>query len=141
MDEEVDDIVDKYIQTRDVSDADLSRLSTLLNENLDQMLKEIIEIDSAAMDGLFPDLPFKNRDEWADAIVKSNLYELAYKKFVLKEADAPEYYAITPSEFVSKRYSFRGDTATPAADRAADKARRFQAFKEEGVNSKSSEDP
>jgi len=133
LDERVDEIVRGYIDTREISQANLNELQTLLNENIDAMLNEIIEIDSSTVDKLFPDLPFKNRDEWADAIVKSNLYELAYKKFVLKEADAPEYYAITPSEFVSKRYSFRGDTATPAADRAADKARRFQAFKEEGA--------
>ncbi len=73
LDEEVDAIVNKYIQTREVSDADLTKLSGLLNENLDNMLKEIIEIDSSAMDGLFPDLPFKNRDEWADALIKKDL--------------------------------------------------------------------
>jgi len=133
LDERVDEIVRGYIDTREISQANLNELQTLLNENIDAMLNEIIEIDSSTVDRLFPDLPFKNRDEWADAIVKSNLYELAYKKFVLNEADSPSYYAITPSEFVSKRYSFRGDTATPAADRAADKERRFQAFKEQGA--------
>ena len=132
MDEEVDAIVDKYIQTRDVSDADLSRLSTLLNENLDQMLKEIIEIDSAAMDGLFPDLPFKNRDEWADALIKKDLYELAYRKFVLKDPDASGYYAISPSKYVSKRYNFEGNAATPQDVRDLDKAARLSTFKREG---------
>jgi hypothetical protein len=133
LDERVDEIVRGYIDTREISQTNLNELQTLLNENIDAMLNEIIEIDSSTVDRLFPDLPFKNRDEWADAIVKSNLYELAYKKFVLNEADSPSYYAITPSEFVSKRYSFQGDTATPAADRAADKERRFQAFKEQGA--------
>ena len=132
MDEEVDEIVNKYIQTREVSDADLSRLSGLLNDNLDQMLKEIIEVDSRAMDGLFPDLPFKNRDEWADALIKKDLYELAYRKFVLKDPDASSYYAVSPSKYVSKRYSFEGNAATSEADRAADKARRFEAFKRDG---------
>ena len=132
LDERVDEIVRGYIDTREISQANLNELQTLLNDNIDSMLNEIIEIDSSTVDKLFPDLPFKNRDEWADALVKSNLYELAYKKFVLNEADAPSYYAISPSEFVSKRYSFKGDTSTPAADRAEDKAARFRAFKENG---------
>ena len=133
LDERVDEIVRDYIDTREISQANINELQTLLNDNINSLLNEIIEIDSSTVDKLFPDLPFKNRDEWADAIVKSNLYELAYKKFVLKEADAPEYYAITPFRLVSKRYSFVGDTATPAADRAADKARRIQQFKDEGT--------
>jgi len=132
LDEEVDTIVNKYIQTREVSDADLSRLSGLLNENLDNMLKEIIEIDSSAMDGLFPDLPFKNRDEWADALIKKDLYELAYRKFVLKDPDASSYYAVSPSKYVIERYKFKGDASTPVADRAADKQKRFEAFKNNG---------
>lgn len=132
MDEQVDEIVNKYLETREVSDADLSRLSTLLNDNLDTMMKELIDIDSNAIDGLFPDLPFKNRDEWADALIKKDLYELAYRKFVLKDPDASSYYAVSPSKYVSKRYNFKGDASTPAADRAADKQRRFDAFKRQG---------
>ena len=52
------------------------------------------------MAGLFPDLPFKNRDEWADALIKKDLYELAYRKFVLKDPDASSYYAVSPSKYV-----------------------------------------
>ncbi len=132
MDEEVDNIVGKYLETREVTDADLSRLSTLLNDNLDTMMKELIDIDSNAIDGLFPDLPFKNRDEWADALIKKDLYELAYRKFVLKDPDASSYYAVSPSQYVIDRYSFQGNAATSAADRAADKQRRFDVFKRSG---------
>lgn len=132
MDEEVDEIVNKYIETREASDADLSRLSTLLNDNLDTMMKELIDIDSNAIDGLFPDLPFKNRDEWADALIKKDLYELAYRKFVLKDPDASSYYAVSPSQYVIDRYRFQGNAATSAADRAADKQRRFDVFKRSG---------
>jgi len=108
----------------------------LLNENLDNMLKEIIEIDSSAMDGLFPDLPFKNRDEWADALIKKDLYELAYRKFVLKEADASDYYAVSPSDYVIERYkgsgNFEGNAATPKDVRDLEKASRIETFKREG---------
>ena len=132
LDEEVDAIVNKYIQTREVSDADLTKLSGLLNENLDNMLKEIIEIDSSAMDGLFPDLPFKNRDEWADALIKKDLYELAYRKFVLKDPDASDYFAVSPSNYVIDRYKFQGNAATPQDVRDMDKASRIATFKREG---------
>jgi len=132
MDEEVDEIVGKYLETREVSDADLSRLSTLLNENLDTMMKELIDIDSGAIDGLFPDLPFKNRDEWADALIKKDLYELAYRKFVLKDPDASSYYAVSPSKYVIDRYGFRGNAATTKELRDLDKQERFDIFKSSG---------
>ena len=96
------------------------------------MLDEVLSVDSNTMAGLFPDLPFKNRDEWADALIKKDLYELAYRKFVLKDPDASAYYAVSPSKYVIERYRFKGDASTSAADRAADKQRRFDAFKRNG---------
>lgn len=70
---------------------------------------------------LFPNLPFKLRDQWADASIKRDIYEAAYRKFVLKDPNATDYYAITPANLVTKRYSHQGSTATPQADRIADK--------------------
>lgn len=132
LEKEVDDIVDNYIATREIDQADIERLSSLLNDNINTMIDEILSVDSNTMSGLFPDLPFKNRDEWADALIKKDLYELAYRKFVLKDPDASEYYAVSPSKYVSKRYNFEGDASTPKADRDADKQRRFDAFKNNG---------
>ena len=132
LEKEVDEIVDNYIATREIDQADIERLSSLLNDNINTMIDEILSVDSNTMAGLFPDLPFKNRDEWADALIKKDLYELAYRKFVLKDPDASEYYAVSPSKYVSKRYNFQGDASTPKADRDADKQRRFEAFKNNG---------
>jgi hypothetical protein len=77
---------------------------------------------------LFPNLPFKLRDQWADASIKRDIYEAAYRKFVLKDPNATDYYAITPANLVTKRYSHQGSTATPQADRIADKKRRLESW-------------
>ena len=132
LETEVDEIVNNYIATREIDQTQIDRLAGLLNDNINNMLDEVLSVDSNTMAGLFPDLPFKNRDEWADALIKKDLYELAYRKFVLKDPDASSYYAVSPSKYVSKRYGFEGNAATSEADRAADKAKRFDVFKRNG---------
>ena len=82
---------------------------------------------------LFPNLPFKLRGQWADASIKRDIYEAAYRKFVLKDPNATDYYAVTPANLVTKRYSHSGSTATPAAERAADKQQRIQAWVNSGM--------
>ena len=82
---------------------------------------------------LFPNLPFKLRGQWADASIKRDIYEAAYRKFVLKDPNATDYYAVTPANLVTRRYSHEGTTATPAADRAADKERRIQSWVSAGM--------
>ena len=83
---------------------------------------------------LFPNLPFKLRGQWADASIKRDIYEAAYRKFVLKDPNATDYYAVTPANLVTRRYSHEGTTATPAADRAADKERRIQSWVSGGMD-------
>jgi hypothetical protein len=132
LDEEVDNIVNKYIATRELDDAELAKLGTLLNDNIDKMLNEVMTIDGATMSGLFPDLPLKNREEWADALIKKDLYELAYRKYVLKDPDASDYYATATSNPVIERYGFNGNAATPKELRDIDKQERFDIFKRNG---------
>jgi hypothetical protein len=132
LDEEVDNLVNKYIATRELDDAELAQLGTLLNDNIDKMLNEVMTIDGATMSGLFPDLPLKNREEWADALIKKDLYELAYRKYVLKDPDASDYYATATSNPVIERYGFNGNAATPKELRDIDKQERFDIFKRTG---------
>ena len=82
---------------------------------------------------LFPNLPFKLRDQWADASIKRDIYEAAYRKFVLKDPNATDFYAITPANLVTKRYNHQGSSATPQADRIADKKRRLRNWVEGGM--------
>jgi len=132
MDEEVDNIVNKYITTREISDKDMTRLGEMLQTNLDNLLNKVMTIDADTMSKLFPNLPFKNRNEWADAVIKKDLYEAAYRKFVLKDPNAADYYAVTPDTYVNKRWQFEGDTSTPQAVRNNDKKEILDHFQETG---------
>ena len=132
VDAEVDDIINRFVETREISDTEIARVKSLLNDQIDEMINDLITVDQNTYEGLFPDLPFKKREEWADALIKKDLFELAYRKFVLKDPDVPDYYAVTPDKFVIDRYSFTGNTSTSAADRAADKADQIKAFTERG---------
>ena len=137
VDADIDDIINRFVETREISDADITRVKSLLNDQIDQMINDLITVDANTYDGLFPDLPFKKREEWADALIKKDLFELAYRKFVLKDPNVPDYYAVTPDTFVINRYNFNGNTATSAADRAADKAEQIKVFTERGEFMKS----
>jgi len=132
MDTKVNEVVDNYVATREISDEDLMNLSKMLNDNLDNMLDEILVVDSSTMEKLIPDVPFKNRKEWADALLKINLYEMAYDKFVLKNPTAADWFVPSPGHFISNRYGFKGDTSTSLAERYADKQRQIQAFNNDG---------
>ena len=128
LDAEIDEIINRYIETREISDESLARVKNDLIDNIDKMINDLITIDATTYDGLFPDLPFKKREEWADALIKKDLFELAYRKFVLKEENVPDYYAVTPDKFVIDRYNFKGDSSTPMDVRAADKKRQIDIF-------------
>jgi len=132
LDAEVDEIINRYIETREISDESIARLKNDLIDNIDTMINDLIQMDVSTYDGLFPDLPFKKREEWADALIKKDLFELAYRKFVLKEENVPDYYAVTPDKFVIDRYNFRGDSSTPMDVRAADKKRQIDIFSGRG---------
>jgi hypothetical protein len=138
---EYDKLVSLQNQLRELS-------RTPVPEITDDMLKAAKNVEAqqiAILDGLvdefnlqlnkqlFPNLPFKLRDQWADASIKRDIYEAAYRKFVLKDPNATDFYAITPANLVTKRYSHQGSTATPQADRIADKKRRLRNWVEGGM--------
>ena len=137
MDQEVDKIVNNYITTREISDESLDKLRVMLEDNMNDMLDKVLTIDSTTMEKLFPDMPFKNRSEWGDAVIKKDLYEAAYRKFILKDPLAADYYAVSPGEIVAKRWNFSGDTSTPTATRLRDKEMMLKKFKETGELSSS----
>jgi len=132
LDAEVDEIINRYIETRELDPATVKRLQEALSENIDNMINELMQIDTKTYDGLFPDLPFKKREEWADALIKKDLFELAYRKFILKDPDVADYYAVSPQELVIDRYKFKGDSSTPLDVRAADKKRQIDYFMARG---------
>jgi hypothetical protein len=104
------------------------------NDIIDNMTEEL---NLQLVKQLYPNLPFKLRGQWADASIKRDIYEAAYRKFVLKDPNATDYYAVTPANLVTQRYNsmdgFKGSSATPQADRVADKERRIQEWVSGGM--------
>ena len=100
------------------------------NDIIDNMTEEL---NLQLVKTLYPNLPFKLRGQWADASIKRDVYEAAYRKFVLKDPDATDYYAVTPANLVTKRYSHEGSSATSRGDRAKDKAERIKRWVDGGM--------
>jgi hypothetical protein len=69
---------------------------------------------------LFPNIPFKDRKVWGDALIKNDLAMAAKRKFVDKDANAADWYVISPAELITNRYGQKGTTATPFAERTRD---------------------
>lgn len=100
------------------------------NDIIDNMTEEL---NLQLVKQLYPNLPFKLRGQWADASIKRDIYEAAYRKFVLKDPNATDYYAVTPANLVTKRYTHSGSSATSQADRVADKDARIKRWVDGGM--------
>ena len=86
-----------------------------------KMLEELnVGLSENALKQLFPNVPFKNREEWGDILIKRDLTEAAQRLFVDKVDGAAEWYAVTPSNLVTKRYNQSGGTAVPINQRTKD---------------------
>ena len=93
-----------------------------------QMLEKLqTAISENAMAQLYPNVPFKNRSEWGEAIIKRDLAAAAQRLFVDKAENAAQWYAISPAKFIKERYPGagldKGGTDTPIAERKAAKER------------------
>jgi hypothetical protein len=93
-----------------------------------QMLEQLqTAISENAMAQLYPNVPFKNRSEWGEAIIKRDLAAAAQRLFVDKADNAAQWYAISPAKFIKERYPGaglnKGGTNTPIAERKAAKER------------------
>ena len=76
--------------------------------------------DKKTMEKLFPNIPFKDRRAWGDAIIKNDINIAAKRLFVDKDANAAEWYAVSPTDLINTRYKHRGGTNTPLAERTKD---------------------
>ena len=86
-----------------------------------QMLDNLqTAISDNAMSQLFPNLPFKTRTEWGEAVVKRDLAAAAQRLFVDKADDAAQWYAVSPAKFIKNRYSQSGGTNVPVDQRTKD---------------------
>ena len=86
-----------------------------------KMLMELqTAISENAMKQLYPNVPFKNRSEWGEALVKRDLAKAAKLLYQDKIDDAAEWYAVSPAKFVKNRYSQSGGTNVPVDQRTKD---------------------
>jgi cell fate (sporulation/competence/biofilm development) regulator YlbF (YheA/YmcA/DUF963 family) len=86
-----------------------------------QMLDNLqTAISENAMSQLFPNLPFKTRSEWGEAVVKRDLAAAAQRLYVDKADDAAQWYAVSPAKFIKNRYSQSGGTNVPVDQRTKD---------------------
>ena len=86
------------------------------------MLSELkTSLSESAMKYLYPNVPFKNRTEWGSALVKNDL-SIAANRLYGEDAveGAAEWYAVSPSKYITDRYSQRGGTSTPLDQRTKD---------------------
>ena len=77
-------------------------------------------VDEESMKKLMPNVPFKSRAEWGSALLKMNVNNAAKRLFVDKADDAAEWFAISPSKLITKRYNQSGGTNVPPAERTKD---------------------
>ena len=77
-------------------------------------------LSEESMKKLMPNVPFKNRSEWGSALLKMNVNNAAKRLFVDKADDAAEWFAISPSKLITKRYGQSGGTNVPPAERTKD---------------------
>ena len=86
-----------------------------------QLLSELkTSLSKKSMEMLMPNVPFKNRSEWGSALVKMNVNSAAKRLFIDKADDAAEWFAISPSKLITKRYGQSGGTNVPPAERTKD---------------------
>ncbi len=101
-----------------------------------QMQKKIMDemtnnISKDLMQKLYPDVPLKDRVQYADAAVKQAVAEAAYRLFVEKDPNAPKYISYMSGSQIKSNYTQPGGAATPAAERAADLDNRQRRFEQD----------
>ena len=86
-----------------------------------KMLEDLnIGLSEGAMKQLFPNVPFKNREEWGDILIKRDLTEAAQRLFIDKVDGAAQWYAVSPANLIKNRYGQSGGTAVPINQRTKD---------------------
>ena len=86
-----------------------------------KMLGELEKsLSQESMKILQPNVPFKDRNEWGEALIKRDLYQAAERLFVDKADNAATWYAISPSKLIRSRYGQSGDVSVPISQRTKD---------------------
>ena len=102
------------------SDAAIKAMNTAIAKEK-KMLEELnVGLSEGALKQLFPNVPFKNREEWGDILIKRDLTEAAQRLYVDKVDGAAQWYAVSPADLIKNRYGQSGGTAVPINQRTKD---------------------
>jgi hypothetical protein len=100
---------------------DLMKKMNIAYKKEQKMLEELnVGLSENALKQLYPNLPFKNRAEWGDALIKRDLAKAAKLLYQDKIPDAATWYAVSPAKFIKNRYGQKGGTNTPINERTSD---------------------
>ena len=98
-------------------------------ESESKMLKELkTSLSKRAMEYLYPNVPFKNRNEWGSALIKNDLALAAKRLFEDEVNGAATWYAVSPSKYITNRYGQKGSVKMSKEER--------QTAKEQGTQLK-----
>jgi len=136
-DEDMQQFIDEFAKTKNVfeelAEAGPNATDDLRNRVRAAYKKETellstleTQLSEDSIKKLFPNVPFKNRTEWGELVIKSDLANAANLLYGPdKIPDAAQWYAISPAKFIKKRYESmglnKGGTDTPIEDRKAAK--------------------
>ena len=97
---------------------DLIKKMNIAYKKEQKMLEELnVGLSENALKQLYPNLPFKNRAEWGDALIKRDLAKAAKLLYQDKIPDAATWYAVSPAKLIKTRYRQTGGTNTPINER------------------------
>ena len=105
------------------SDESMKQMKIALDKEIKMLEQLDVGLTENSLKQLYPNLPFKNRSEWGDALVKLNLTNAAKRLFVDKVDNAATWYAISPAKLINERYwkgQNYGGTHTPFDQRTKD---------------------
>ena len=129
--EDMQGFVEEFVKNKSVFDEiakagpapsdDLIKRMNIAVKKEKKMLEDLeVALSEGAMKQLFPNVPFKTRSEWGEALVKRDLAKAAKLLYQDKIPDAGQWYAISPAHFIKKRYGQKGGTNTPLDQRTKD---------------------
>ena len=99
-----------------------NRQTAIIDEMAENISKDLME-------QLYPDVPLKDRVQYLDALFKQSVAEAAYRKFIEKDPNAPNFIGVMGGKQVTSSYSQEGSTSTAPEIIADDKKLRIKNFK------------
>ena len=113
-----------------INESDLNYYNSVKDEQRKIMDAMVNNISKDLMRDLYPDVPFKDRVQFADAATKQAIAEAAHRLFVEKDPSAPTHFSYMSGSQIKGNYSQEGGAATSAKLRSEELAARQKRFED-----------